>query len=58
MLGAFQTAGGWREAAKAAARKQKMATGSSFSGMALDQVDVNAKETEFEITNFSSSSLV
>jgi hypothetical protein len=49
---AFQTAGGRREAAKAAVRKQLRATGSSFNGTALDQVDVDAKKTEFEITSF------
>ena len=52
MLGAFQTAGGLREAAKAAVRKQQRATGSSPSGMALDEVDVDAKESEFETTSF------
>jgi hypothetical protein len=41
-----------REASKAALRKQQRATGSSSNGMALDQVDVDAKEVEFEITSF------
>jgi hypothetical protein len=50
MLGTFQTAGGRREAAKAAVSKQQRAKGSSSNGMALGQVDVDAKEAEFEIT--------
>jgi hypothetical protein len=54
MLGAFQTAGGRREAAKAALRKQQRGTGPSSNGMALDQVYEGAKEAEFEITSFSS----
>ena len=52
MLGAFQTTGGRREAAKAAGWKQQRATGASSNRMALGQVDVNAKEAEFEITSF------
>jgi hypothetical protein len=52
MLGAFQTAGGRREASKAALRKQQKATGFSSNGMALSQVDEDAKEAEFEITSF------
>jgi hypothetical protein len=52
MLGAFQTAGGRRKAAKAAVRMQQRATGSSFHGMALDQADVDAKVADFQITSF------
>ena len=52
MLGAFQTAGGRLEAAKAALRKQQRATGSSSNGMALDHVDVDAKKAELETTSF------
>ena len=50
--GFFQAASGRREAAKAAVRKQQKATGSSSSGIYLDQVDVDAKEAGFEITSF------
>jgi hypothetical protein len=49
MPSAFQATGGRRKAAKAAAKKQQRATGSSSDGMALGQVDVDAKEVEFEI---------
>jgi hypothetical protein len=49
MLGAFQTVGGRRVAEMAAVRKQHRATGSSPSGMALDQADVAANEAQFEI---------
>jgi hypothetical protein len=52
MLGAFQTAVGRREAAKAAGRKQQRATGASSNRIAFDQVDVIAKGAEFEITSF------
>jgi hypothetical protein len=53
MLGAFQTVGGLLETAQAAGvRKQHRATGTSPNGMALDQVNVDAKEAEFEITRF------
>jgi hypothetical protein len=52
MLGAFQTAGGRHEAARAAVRNQQRVTGSSSNGTALGQVDVDAKEAELEITIF------
>jgi hypothetical protein len=39
---------------KVAVRKELRATGSSSNGMALDQVDVDAKEAEFEITRLLS----
>jgi hypothetical protein len=52
ILGAFQAAFGRREAAKAAVRKKQKATGSSSNGMALGQVDMDAKMAEFEITSF------
>jgi hypothetical protein len=52
LLGAFQAAFGRREAANAAVRKQQKATGPSSNGMALGQVDMDAKEAEFEIASF------
>jgi hypothetical protein len=45
---------GFLFAAKVAVRKELRATGSSSNGMALDQVDVDAKEAEFEITRLLS----
>jgi hypothetical protein len=52
MFGTFQTISGRRETAKAAARKRHRATAPSSNGMALDQISVDTKEVEFEITSF------
>ena len=54
ILGAFQTAGARRDAAKAALRRELKSTGASSSGMDLDKAEVDAKVEEFELTSFFS----
>ena len=53
-LGAFQTAGARRHAARDAVRRDRRSTGASSAGMAVDGAEVDAKVEEFLVTSFFS----